>query len=582
MLIIKTKIEGVGEKTLEIKENGSFEPTVYFYRSKKSANGNFGASDTDYNGEFGFDWYDSKVDGEGKTAQSDFEKLTIANTDYFVPWLVLWPPKSALSKYGNIDSSFNPVNKTTICLKIDDGISTGGKGKLRAKTSSPNLIINGSQEIELSEVKIKDKIEIDIEVLDELDKDESIEIYPVNSEIVIGKLNVLKNDVINVIEPQMYEVGVNTVSLSTNMVTMPLSSTYSSIFDYLQLNSLNQALVYIKKPIKVANFTINEIDIEGYTTNSSGEKIINYTLDNQHYLNKLVLEKWYELSTGKKLSPEPSGGKNIDLSSLRSPANKMFKSILKSFKNLAGNPHRLQLALEENQDKINTYKIKRAKFPDPLPDKQKKGFELHNDLKEYIIKHKDIHTPLLFAFPSIEEFQDVASGKIQFDKNPGYSINGYCTVFGFNQLFKDAGTVAHEFGHAFGLKHTFEVKAGKSMVKTKNELLGMEKLYESISKTIEEMLLNKFLIYETFATYSNSVINQIDNLLQIHFINWIEEENNMTSKDIKIDDNPSLEEESQITPTSLNKGETRENFMDYANGRKVFSLNQIRLIQENL
>ncbi|GAF05941.1 hypothetical protein [Saccharicrinis fermentans] len=570
MLIIKTKIEGVGEKTLKINESAHFEPTVCFYRSKKSADGKFGSSDNQYSGEFGFDWYDLAVDGEGQTPKSAFENLKIANAEYLVPWLVLWPPKSVLSKYKDIDASYNPVNKAFVCLKVEKGNSVNGKGQLRVESSNPNLVINGSQVAELAEVGIGDKVEIEIEILGELTNNECINVYPIDSDVVIGKLNVLKNNHIKIVKPTVYLVNIGS-SRSSAITSVSLPSQYKSNFDYLQLNSLNQALIYIKQPTTCHEFTIPELELKGY---NSASGTIDYNSENQNYFLKALIESWYQLKTGTILSKDLNSYPN--LSPLRRFAYKMAKKLQKSFDKHAGSANRIALTISENQEYIDKYRDKLSEYG-TLPAPGNSDMSINDDANTYWKNEALKEDLLLFTMPAIKNLSK-SSGTIT-KSNPGWSVNGKKTICAFSDLFKQNGALAHEFGHAFDLDHTFSEKEEESTQKTTID----NDMYRNITSNLEN--LNTWLIPENpneiyyFANYSNQ-----------HFIIT---STNLCLLDMesKIAAEKSFEITNKITNAApkaisaiidpLEKGETLENFMDYLAGdenRKSFTISQINTL----
>jgi hypothetical protein len=555
-----------------------FEPIVEFYRSEKSANGKFGAADDDYKGQFGFDWYDAEVDGEGKTVKSAFDQLTIAGQEYLVPWLVLWPPKSVLSKYPNIDSSFKPVNKASLCLKINEGLLTGREsGSVKLKSSSSFLTINNSQKIVLSDLKIGRTSSLVVELNGELVQNEYIEVITMNTNKVIGKLNVLKNNSIKVVSPTMFNVQVGNQK-STSITTSALTTSYDTCFNFLQQNSLNQALVYIKKPLQSENFTIDENDLKGYHKYDT-PVYIDHDDDNQQVFLNALIETWYQLKTGDVVIPEINSANNdLDLTPLRSVGAKMIKGIQKSFEKYQGKPNRLALSLSENQNLIDKYNKKRSEFPEILPEAGKSNLKMNTKAEAYWQKEATNNDLLLFAIPGIENFK-FADG---LHTNPGWSVNGKNTITALNELFTSNGAVAHEFGHAFGLGHTF---SDKKVEPKKKEVA-----------VLDESKISKFIIGQIDQAYKNFVGDRKELCFKDYGNQkWTIENLKITLDELKekaLMEESTFPEQTNHTATistpdleeivlPLKEGDTKENFMDYIDpdsNRKSFTIEQMQTI----
>ncbi len=577
MLRIHTITSYGAERTLEIKELSDFEPVVHIFRSEKSAKGNFGSSDTQYNGEFGFDWYNSKVDGEGQSAQSSFEKITVAGNEYLVPWLILWPPKSALSKYKEIDTAFNPVNKATLCLQIDKGTSDDTSGRLKARSSNPALTINGAQEAELGERSFDDRFTINIDLTAELTKDEYIEIIAPDMRCVVGKLNVLKNNTIKIVEPAFYHVNVGN-TMSQSIVDTNSGGQYNGIFKYLQQNSLNQALVYIKQPTTNHSFTINKNNLKGYNSYET-PPFIDYTNDNQHYLVKELIETWYQLKTGNTITSNISSKTDpLDLTPLRNPGHKMIKKIQQSFEKHKGLPNRLALSLSENQKYIDKYQEKRSKYPEILPEPGKSPISIDDAANAYWEKSAAQGEFMFFSIPGIESLHSVHDPNTS---NPGWSVNGQNTIVAFKQLLSMNGAVAHEFGHAFGLKHTFTEES--KVTKIKEETVPEEADFYKKNSRIINTTLNSLKL-ETINIYFNSYKNQYWTIKNIELILNILHQNAGKEKSVvtKVtQSNPKATFLIEKTDNVMEKGDTLENFMDYIKtdaDRKGFTIEQIQII----
>jgi hypothetical protein len=155
---------------------------------------------------------------------------------------------------------------------------------------------------------------------------------------------------------------------SASITTSALTTNYDACFDFLQQNSLNQALVYIKKPSQSENFTIDENYLKGYHKYDT-PVYIDYDEDNQQFLLNALIETWYQLKTGDVIVPEINSKNNYpDLTPLRNIGAKMIKGIQKSFEKYQGQPKRLSLSLSDNQNLIDKYNKKRSKFPEILPE----------------------------------------------------------------------------------------------------------------------------------------------------------------------------------------------------------------------
>jgi len=270
MLIVETKINGVGTKTLEINETPSPKLSVSFERP------------SDFKGKFGFDWYrdyyeDKLVDTtKQKDLQDEYTPKKIDNKRYYVPWLTLKKGQSA---------------KLKLKINIEDKIKGSQKDNFIILPKNKGLTFEPA-EIKLSEINKKKEFDIKVKCVGTLNTDECLAVTLKYSEKKIGYLNVLRNKTDYNVNIRFVKVvaysGEKYLNKNDHAIDYQFKDKeYSSeeeylnkvvsenkIADFIQENSLNQAL--INATIDKGDYTIvldtdaiEKFKINGYSIGKS-------------------------------------------------------------------------------------------------------------------------------------------------------------------------------------------------------------------------------------------------------------------------------------------------------------------------
>ncbi len=294
MLVINTKIEGVGAKSLELEEVALPKLIATFHRCD------------DYDGKYGFDWYrdyyETQLSDPSKLDQlkKEYTPTKIHDKDYYVPWLALMVGKEAKLKLKfenerlkEIQEKINAENKKEApdnkeikkLNKEKDKVQEG----LNSRLVDEVILLPDHDGFEFmpNEVlfeDIKDNWECDVTVKcsNAITENTMLDVKLKSSKNIIGYLNAYKNDIINEIPVKIIKVLGNEQNNSYNERVFGSSLKQDVKFHEIQSN--------IKK-------LQNELN-ERYLN----QALIQITFDDIEELNidveKYIQEKWLNLPNG--------------------------------------------------------------------------------------------------------------------------------------------------------------------------------------------------------------------------------------------------------------------------------------------
>src|SRR5690554_926130 len=304
-MLIKTTIEGVGEKSIELKEIPSTPKLkVHFQRHP------------DYKGEYGFDWfrdyYETKLADQSKlqALKDEYTPCQILGEDYFVPWLTLMPDAAA-----------------DLILKVELDEAVKIKKNAPGKIILPNHsgLIFSPSEIELSALRDKQEFEVNVSCRGILAADAKLDVTIDTDNQVVGKLNVLKNSVVPKINLRFVKVVVypGQKHLKENelvdgaFVDQEYDSeeayldnvlTNHDVPNFIKTRAFNQALIDVD--IDPGNYVI---ELDGTTLANEG-KIRGYEISDNLFakgLHKDLLAKYQNVYENTSGSKNQQGGKSL-------------------------------------------------------------------------------------------------------------------------------------------------------------------------------------------------------------------------------------------------------------------------------
>lgn len=454
---------------------------VDFYRDQSQMPDNFGKKDTEYKGTFGFDRYNEVTSGKGKQATSDFEIIYVNGTKCFVPWLSLWPPKRNLQSITEIDSSYTPVNSAKITLKVLAGKTLKGKDvKMHISSNHPNLKIDGNNSI-TKQTTINSTLEITVSCEGILDKDSLIEVKQNDKHgIVVGKLKVIKNSTIYIANTKFITVMEEEKSSNNTNKQQKreaektqFQNLIKDVIVYLNTNSLNQSLIYIKGTVEDL-FVIQKGNI-----NRSGSAA-DYSSS--------VTTPYFEGNGSIETKEE----RDLDLS-----IKALYNILEKNYKKNRKNTYFCEdTIIQTNPQLFKNYQEKYQTYLDNINAGQQGGREKRNDTLYVFIDKQQETLPIA----DMEYY--------------GYTFGARNSAFIFNKHIKERkfGTFAHEIAHSLGLDHTFELndknyegnKQLDKKIKEKENLINGKSGQQQISSDMSS-IHNKF----------DAFMKDLDNLTHI-------------------------------------------------------------------
>ncbi|WP_297971347.1 hypothetical protein [uncultured Capnocytophaga sp.] len=462
------------------RQNEKFIACIDFYRSREHSEGKYGKLDTQYNGEFGFDRFDSKVCAEGLF--SEYEKirtvLTSENTYgkekvYLCPYLSIWPPEIKVD-----GKTIKKKNEVTLFVKANKATDISKKNE-RATKATIVFSLEGENlknEIVISPNKLdleigKEAKPISIKCNAPFKKDIKLIAKSVDEGQVLGQLIIKANAVVYQTTLQPIEIifGSANKDIANDLPTTIDNRFFEKLVEYLNTKSLNQAYIHLTlaSTIKQVTFSKQEFEIKG----------LFYTKDGDTYLKMGANDGNDELNNDKdKLNKKKDQSKALEYNNL---VESRYAARLKNLQNEQNQKERVD---KKKQIFINEFK-KYYKYE--RGDKLKRVRKYHSKKMVKTIWEKENIKALFEEWKKEEEaYLQLKSNSISLDKNgqlhafftkdiltagnPDRKTLAYSApASGVSHIFKEAfinadeeayATIAHELGHALGLEHTFDKK----------------------------------------------------------------------------------------------------------------------------
>ena len=462
------------------RQNEKFIACIDFYRSREHSEGKYGKLDTQYNGEFGFDRFDSKVCAEGLF--SEYEKirtvLTSENTYgkekvYLCPYLSIWPPEIKVD-----GKTIKKKNEVTLFVKANKATDISKKNE-RATKATIVFSLEGENlknEIVISPNKLdleigKEAKPISIKCNAPFKKDIKLIAKSVDEGQVLGQLIIKANAVVyqTTLQPIETIFGSANKDIANDLPTTIDNRFFEKLVEYLNTKSLNQAYIHLTlaSTIKQVTFSKQEFEIKG----------LFYTKDGDTYLKMGANDGNDELNNDKdKLNKKKDQSKALEYNNL---VESRYAARLKNLQNEQNQKERVD---KKKQIFINEFK-KYYKYE--RGDKLKRVRKYHSKKMVKTIWEKENIKALFEEWKKEEEaYLQLKSNSISLDKNgqlhafftkdiltagnPDRKTLAYSApASGVSHIFKEAfinadeeayATIAHELGHALGLEHTFDKK----------------------------------------------------------------------------------------------------------------------------
>ena len=491
------------------RQNEKFIACIDFYRSREHSEGKYGKLDTQYNGEFGFDRFDSKVCAEGLF--SEYEKirtvLTSENTYgkekvYLCPYLSIWPPEIKVD-----GKTIKKKNEVTLFVKANKATDISKKNE-RATKATIVFSLEGENlknEIVISPNKLdleigKEAKPISIKCNAPFEKDIKLIAKSVDEGQVLGQLIIKANAIIYTTTLQPVEIVFANINNNKvdNLPTTIDNRFFEKLVEYLNTKSLNQAYIHLTLASTIKKVTFSKQEFEN--------KGLFYTKDGDTYLKMGANDHKDELNNNEKKDQSKASEYSI-LVENRYAAR---------LNNLQNEQNQKERADKKKQNFINElkkyYKYERG-------DKLKRVHKCHSEKMVKTIWGKKDITALFEEWKKEEEAYLQMQSKISLDKkgklhafftkdiltagNPKRKTLAYSDIAsGVSHIFKEAfinadekayATIAHELGHALGLEHTFSNELGiyiKGQEDDENEIGAEKNNIEQEIKNFEEIIKN--------------------------------------------------------------------------------------------
>ena len=538
------------------RQNEKFIACIDFYRSREHSEGKYGKLDTQYNGEFGFDRFDSKVCAEGLF--SEYEKirtvLTSENTYgkekvYLCPYLSIWPPEIKVD-----GKTIKKKNEVTLFVKANKATDISKKNE-RATKATIVFSLEGENlknEIVISPNKLdleigKEAKPISIKCNASFEKDIKLIAKSVDEGQVLGQLIIKANAVVYQTTLQPIEIifGSANKDIANDLPTTIDNRFFEKLVEYLNTKSFNQAYIHLTlaSTIKQVTFSKQEFEIKG----------LFYTKDGDTYLKMGRNDHKDELNDDEKKDQS----KALEYNNL---VENRYAARLNNLQNEQNQKERVD---KKRQIFINEFK-KYYKYKESDNSKKVNKYRSEKMVKT-IWGKKDI-TALFEEWKKEEEaYLQMESNSISLDKkgqlhafftkdiltagNPKRKTLAYSApASGVSHIFKEAfinadekafATIAHELGHALGLCHTFDSRMGVYIKEQENDRETVNKKIEDKIKELKEKQKSLKKIetnkveeqssdieeeyktlyeYTTYNTFSKSFQEKIDNIIQLEEI----------------------------------------------------------------
>ncbi|WP_223608578.1 hypothetical protein [Chryseobacterium sp. OSA05B] len=476
--------------------------TLEFFRSKTHSEGAVGSKDTDYQGTFGFDAYNSKIMPRGAISNYlDIEGKEIQTSDnpkYISPYLSIYPPEFGDSK-----------SKITLYIKATDK-KKGTTGEVefscvssKGDNKNTNINIVGNNKILLESGSAKP---LTLQCIKPFKDDIFLEARSGTKKI--GQIVIKANAKIyeTTIQPVMINWG-TTASKSVELVDH--ESLVENIAAYFNTNSLNQA--YIKgnlaKKTHSVTFLKSDFTKDSVLKEIAGEEdpcgnthtgglFVNYgnkgSYVNANSYNDLVEERYAALGSGNKEKQDAKEKIQQAIVDLITVFKKDFKYDKQSNLEKAKSFHKDAKVTNiwKKPEVVSAYK----KYED-LRKSYKGNVELDRKNTIYIFINKNIE-----------------GGRDPITKVQAYSLQSSGVVHIFNSAYTDkdgSALIIHEVGHSLSLNHTFTDEKLNALNKNTETINKLKKEKDELENTKKNLDLKnyygidkKYLTIQKLITYS--------------------------------------------------------------------------------
>lgn len=484
-------------KTVSKGSLKNFDCVAQFYRSKEQMEDNLGINDVGYTGSFGFQRYNESTDGDGQLSLKYFPDFVIDknNTKYKIPFLFLWSPKSRTVVSNNIP----PISKATLWCRFNIGAdSSHNAGVLYYDTGTPKVRINHKQKGTIykstneTPFTFGDNVSFDVTCVDTLTDYAFVVFRETDSSgKIIGILTVVPNN-------SIYKTEVNIVDIKLGYDNRFISDNINHpmrqpLLKHFNENSFNQSLISIDITPNYKTLSVNRNHLPRIEIDNNGKPFIKR--DNRDAFNEAIKRAYNDALVEKSgdITENLLRGIRDSISSieklnafarkkrlLKRTALQLINLLIKKFERYSKQDYAYTRTFEDLKvlKAIAVYTEERDTYRKELFEAVDNRFKdnIHyksldnHKIKEAVMLGKDvttlgenaasinpIHSVYIFLYKDIHSFKDSADARGEV---AGFATNGdgFCHIFNLalNHKTQRDELIAHEVGHAFGLKHTFD------------------------------------------------------------------------------------------------------------------------------
>ena len=488
---------------------------VDFYRSKEQSQSKYGSQDTTYNGEFGFDRFNSSIMAEG--LRSNFiEDTTITRkrgTDksYLCPYLSLWPPAVT----GNLNNAKSSATIYVALEKADKHRNDGSTALVTFESTDSNLTIDTltTKKINMQVGGASKLATIKVDCMGEIKA--QAEIVAKLGSSIIGRLIVLPNHerYKMKVKPVVVHLGAAT---STSITNTPIaSSTYIDLIKVAQeanTKAFNQALVQCEMSSNVEEITVDQNDFTGLFFRRSGKNYLQEAF--RFKFNSIAIEQYGKILKGTASVAEENAKEDAYQ---QSGMHQAIIDFCNAFTAKVNYPTAsdTRLGFEKGYD-AHQNKLYNTAWNDPSINNGSTGFydqfEKAEQRMKQLLTQKGVTNPnsssqthlpsdgfvYLFMYPDVEASL-LAGSTSTTSTVPGYTADR-CTHM-FASGFSKHKEIIHELGHALALEHPFEQSLGKyidpnmrTQERVKEDITQIKARIDFLNKEVAEYAVIKNML----------------------------------------------------------------------------------------